>query len=463
MAHTHEGDSNYYVDQICTILVSAILGLTCIILWKFAALGLLADSFHLPVLMGGIALLTIAGIRGVTLWLAFTKGPVGPPIQVLLLAGSGALCLLTVMPWQFLAGVALLAAAVVRAGWIVWKQSERSSAHAHDHAHHHHHEHGEACDHDHEHGPECDHQHDHGHDHQHHDHEHAHGHQHHDHDHGHSHGWNPIRYVFLMVPIVLFLVRMPSAAFNERFQDFLTKFEAGKLGKDGPDLKFVGKMIAPLGLQVNKTAPDEPLQVVRVVKDGPAEKAGIKADEFILTITSEGEDGKTGEPRDTTKLSLEDVAELLRGKPKTRVTLGVAATNEVRDARPVELTREVVVANLGFKELERAAFSAATRQAYEGMTVRLRGQFVPRTPKAFSLIRVKINCCAADAIPLNVVITLDPQSAEDVTDIRSMDWVEVLGQVTFSKRPDRNEFIPVLMVQSRAEGIKPTAPEPFLQ
>ncbi len=414
MAHTHEGDRGYYVDQICTVLVSAVLGVVCVLLWWKDALGLLADAFHVAVLLGGVALIGVAAFRGLMLALSASNNAA--------------------------------------------------------HTHHHHHEHGEACDHDHEHGPECDHHHDHDHHHAHehdhghtHEHQHGPGHHHHDHDHGHSHGWNPIRYVFLMVPIVLFLVRMPSPGFNNNFRDYLTKLEAGKLGKDGPDLKFVGKMIPTLGLQVNKTSPDEPLQVARVVKDGAAEKAGIKADEFILTITSEGEDGKTGEPRDATKLSLEDAAELLQGKPKTKVTLGVAAMHEARDARAVELTREVVVANLGFKDLERAAFSAATRQAFEGMTVRLRGQFVPRTPKAFSLIRVKINCCAADAIPLNVVITLDPSSPDNVSDIERMAWVEVVGTVTFSKRPDRDEYVPVLMVHSRAEGIKPTAPEPFLQ
>lgn len=402
MAHTHahNEEQTYYLDQLCTIGVCALLGGVCVVLWLRGALGLLADPFHLAVLLGGVALLAVAALRGVTLWTSFSR--------------SGA-------------------------------------HHGHTHAHAHDHDHAE----------------DGGHEHHHHEHEHHHQeHVHAGHDHGHDHGWNPIRYVFLLVPIVLFLVRMPSQAFNERFRNFLTQYEAGKLGNEDLQLRLIGKTIDTLGLQINKETADDPLQVVRVVKDGAAEEAGVKAGDVIAAIALDTDDeGKAlakPEVLQARELALDEAAKKLRGKPKTKVRLTLAGAEE-ESPREVELTRKVVIQNLGFKELERAAFNAAARQAYEGMTVSLRGQFVPRTPKAFSLIRVKITCCAADAIPLNVVITLDANSPDTVADLQPMTWIEVVGQVTFHKRPDRDEYLPVLYVASRAEGIRPTDAEPFLQ
>ncbi len=422
MAHTHshEEDRNYYIDQLCTIGVAAALGAVCIVMYWKGALGLLADAFHLAVLLGGVALLLVAGLRAVTLWASFSRA--GGAMHV--------------------------------------------HEHDHEHGHGHHHEHGEACEHHHHHDHEHAHHHEHGH--QHHEHGHSHAHD----DHGHSHGWNPIKYVFLLLPIVLFMVRMPSADFNDRFRDFLTRLEAGRLGNADYEMKQVGKAVDTLGMQIDRPTPDEPLRVVGVVGDdsgskagvktteGAAKKAGVKKNDVIVTIADLGDDKP--EVLQAQALTLDEAAQALRGKPRTAVRLTLQREGEPEPVQ-VEMTREVVIQNLGFKELDKAALSAFTRQAYEGMTVRLRGQYVPRMEKAFSLIRVKINCCAADAVPINVVIALDPQSKETVTDLQSMQWIEVTGQVTFHKRKDREEYVPVLQVASRAEGIRPTAPEAFLQ
>lgn len=410
--HTHDEERTYYIDQVCTIGVCALLGGVCVVLWLRGALGLLADPFHMAVLLGGVALLVVAAVRGVTLWSSVS----------------------------------------------------RSGAHGHTHVHAHDHDHDESCGHEHHHHEHEHHHHEHSHAHAGHDHGHEHGHG--GNDHGHSHGWNPIRYVFLLVPIVLFLVRMPSQAFNERFRNFLTQYEAGKLGNEDLQLRLIGKTIDTLGLQINKETADDPLQVVRVVKDGAAEAAGLKANDVITTITLDTDD--EGKPLSkpavlhARELTLDEAAKRLRGKPKTKVRLTLIG-EAGESPREAELTRQVVVQTLGFKELERAAFNPAARQAYEGMTVSLKGQFVPRNLKAFSLIRVKITCCAADAIPLNVIIMLDANSPDTVHDLQPMTWVEVTGQVTFHKRPDREEYVPVLYVASRAEGIRPTDPEPFLQ
>src|SRR5262249_48248084 len=115
-------------------------------------------------------------------------------------------------PFVLLSGVGLLALVVVRSV-ALWRQmgarAQAGHAHHHDHEHHHHH------DHDHEH---CGHDHDPGHgghDHANHAHDHDHGHAHaHDHDHGHDHSWAPWRYVVLLIPIMLFLLGLPSRGLN---------------------------------------------------------------------------------------------------------------------------------------------------------------------------------------------------------------------------------------------------------
>jgi hypothetical protein len=106
-----------------------------------------------------------------------------------------------------------------------------------------HHEHGEngengseatvqddtCCEHDHEHQE--------GHDHAHgegccdHDHSHAHSHDQgsHDHgpeeccDHGHEHGWNPARYIPLLIPLILYMMGLPSDQMIRSFERHLTE------------------------------------------------------------------------------------------------------------------------------------------------------------------------------------------------------------------------------------------------
>lgn len=74
----------------------------------------------------------------------------------------------------------------------------------------------------------CDHDHDHDHKHEHHHHEHDHGketghdhgHECCDHDHGHEHGWNPIRYIPLLVPLILIVMGLPDTRMIENFEKY---------------------------------------------------------------------------------------------------------------------------------------------------------------------------------------------------------------------------------------------------
>src|SRR5690348_16246301 len=121
MGHTHHHeDGSYYMEQVCTIVISGLLGLVAILLYTSGKLNLLLNAkLHWTVLAAGIALIILAAVRALAVWL-----PAG-----------------------------------------------RKQAAAHEHEHAHDHDHGH-CDHDHAHGHHHDHEHCH-HDHDH-DHEHAH-------------------------------------------------------------------------------------------------------------------------------------------------------------------------------------------------------------------------------------------------------------------------------------------------
>jgi hypothetical protein len=110
--------------------------------------------------------------------------------------------------------------------------------------------------------------------------------------------------------------------------------------------------------------------------------------------------------------------------------------------------------DLGFKELTAASFYAEQRAEFEGRTGKLRGMFSPlASDKEFTLFRVKMNCCAADAIPVGVRII----SAENITRFTPKQWVEVEGQIQFHKVVGQEKYTPVLLLKS-ADQVKSIPP-----
>src|SRR5262249_29174330 len=91
--------------------------------------------------------------------------------------------------------------------------------------------------------------------------------------------------------------------------------------------------------------------------------------------------------------------------------------------------------NVDFTQLETAALQKQLRDYWEGKIVRLTGKYVGDDNRQFTLVRYKINCCAADAVPLNAVIMIDPKSNAKLplSKLRNQ-WVQVTGQVQFLKR-----------------------------
>jgi hypothetical protein len=109
---------------------------------------------------------------------------------------------------------------------------------------------------------------------------------------------------------------------------------------------------------------------------------------------------------------------------------------------------------LGFRELDTAAYDARAREELTGHSGRLAGMYSPRSDKQFTLYRLKINCCQADAVPTEVRIV----SQEPITRVSPGQWVEVEGQIKFGKVVGHGEkYMPVLEVQS-ADKVQPTQP-----
>lgn len=109
---------------------------------------------------------------------------------------------------------------------------------------------------------------------------------------------------------------------------------------------------------------------------------------------------------------------------------------------------------VGYKELEGFARDEALRNRWKGQMVKVKGQFSPdpRSLTRFNLARFSINCCAADAIALNVPML----SAEPITHVNRGDWIEVTGRVDFLKTGD--SFRTVLMTPG-VKGVNPCNPD----
>lgn len=185
--HHHHGESarDYFVEQLLTIFVVGALGAVGILMYRDGKLQyILAPAFHLPVLIGGVAVLVMVAVRAVAVW--------------------------------------------QEAGAVQAHHHHHDHVHDH-HGHHHHHDHDPAHQHGHPvhlhthdephvHGPDCQHDHGHAHADDHH-HDHGHGHHHHDHgedDHGHSHdlAWVFARMMVLFFPVALYMIGVPNSGFS---------------------------------------------------------------------------------------------------------------------------------------------------------------------------------------------------------------------------------------------------------
>jgi hypothetical protein len=92
------------------------------------------------------------------------------------------------------------------------------------------------------------------------------------------------------------------------------------------------------------------------------------------------------------------------------------------------------VVPLSFLELEKASMNVNVRDDLGGRPINVTGKYLGSDPAHFTLVRFKINCCAADAIQLNAVILVNPADQKkfklDPAQY-SGQWVSVTGRVYF--------------------------------
>jgi uncharacterized membrane protein YcgQ (UPF0703/DUF1980 family) len=105
-----------------------------------------------------------------------------------------------------------------------------------------------------------------------------------------------------------------------------------------------------------------------------------------------------------------------------------------------------------------AANEPGIRQDFENQEIEVIGQFFPArknnpTGDRFSLVRMFVMCCAADARP--VAITVRAPQPETFPD---MSWVKVIGKATFPT--EGGTTVPVIVADSVVPAEAP--PETFV-
>jgi hypothetical protein len=261
----------------------------------------------------------------------------------------------------------------------------------------------------------------------------------------------------LLLPVVLYFLGMPNGGFSQSFME--RSMHTGDLDS----ATALGRSVENLGMRVDKPTGQEYPTVVAITEGGPAEKAGVKLKDALVSMTrATDSNGKALAKPETVEfktLRLDKIVDDLAGKPQTSFS---ALIDRNAEKKTVELTRKADVIDLGFLELNDAALSAERREFYSGKVGRLRGQFLPnpQIPRGFSLARIRIRCCAADTTTLGIIIFVDENvPTSTFENIKPQDWVQVTGEIQFRKRKDRDEYA-TIMVVSKPDGVVKTAPDP---
>ncbi len=98
---------------------------------------------------------------------------------------------------------------------------------------------------------------------------------------------------------------------------------------------------------------------------------------------------------------------------------------------------------VGFKELTAAAQTQDQRDYWSGKMAEVKGLFNPKGNREFSVFRLRMTCCASDAVPVKVRIF----TPTDVSQfgLEAGKGVVVTGQVEFRKAKGTNDYFPVLL------------------
>jgi hypothetical protein len=223
-----------------------------------------------------------------------------------------------------------------------------------------------------------------------------------DHTHSHDMSWLFARMMILVFPVALFFMGLPSATLSAEEQ----------LRRAGTDTALNAKSLQELAQAEGTKTKDE-----KVEADGTVVRTLVTKTGGLIRMTIP----KSGEP----SYAL--------------------------------ITGDAV--HMKFNELNEAAFSEASRESKAGQTVIVTGHFKRLADKEFTVYRMKMACCVADAITLKVRIVV-PQALSNKKD---GEWVEAKGQLQFYKIPAQGnspaQYVPVIVVADITD-VKPL-PEQF--
>jgi hypothetical protein len=132
------------------------------------------------------------------------------------------------------------------------------------------------------------------------------------------------------------------------------------------------------------------------------------------------------------------------------------------------------VKKLSFLQLRRAGFDMNVRDDLEGRLINVTGKYAKNKngdPAAvFQLVRFQINCCAADAIPLNAIILINPPDQAkfkmDPAQYKEK-WVSVTGRVHFQPQPNGEYLTAIYLYPSESVPLSnlveivPPDPNPY--
>jgi hypothetical protein len=212
-------------------------------------------------------------------------------------------------------------------------------------------------------------------------------------DHGHSHdmSWVFARMLILVFPVALFAMDIPNSGFSAEAQSKMIGQEKA-LNLDPKILEEMAQN--PYRIVEERTEPDG--TKIKIVQSAPREPEAPNG--LMIRITKQP------------------------GKPERYALVPGAGST------------------MSFNELNEAAFDADKRREYAGQTAIMEGRFRRLGEKEFTLFRLKMTCCGADAVPLKVRIVA-PQSVNGFND---HDWVRVKGVIQFIKAPGQDRYTPVL-------------------
>ena len=322
----------------------------------------------------------------------------------------------------------------------------------HDHAHDHKHDHvhGETCDHKHDHAHEhghdcCGHDH-HHHDHDDHDHEHEHGHE------GHAHGileesgavGRVVAIFVLSVPLAYAAVFAPddfrSVKTLENKGAYAQTYKKDAMaGKFDVTKKGAGAATAPevtVAKATPATQPETPQflppATPQQLPPATATTPGTAAQTPPATTAAAPDANANPQGQQTKsngKFTLADLkAQVPQNKdgnfmlevPELYYTAGDKEVQEVLTGQPVETTAQVIQEKVNNAD-----------------------------GKRLRIIRLMIQCCAADARPYSVPV----EFKEKAPTFKDMTWVKVTGKMSY--RQENNQTVPVLEVTSITEAAEP--------